>query len=203
LRPFRTRGSDETKNPDGFPEIETDRLVLREITMDDLDWYFRHFSLPEVVEPMGFERLKDLDAAREELEASILGEYKEGKGLRWGITLKGSTKLIGSCGYYRWEHDPHRRIEIGYDLDPPYRRQGIMKEALAAIIDYGFDNMGVNRIALFVFSFNKPSIALARSLGFVREGTLRENSFHKGRFEDDEYFALLRSDWEEVRATKG
>ena len=191
------------KNPDAFPELTTERLLLREITEGDLDWYFHHFRMPEIAETTGFDGPADLDAAREELERYILAPFRESTGLRWGITLKGSDELIGSCGFYKWEHDPHRRAEIGYDLHPAYWRQGIMTEALTAIIEYGFDRMDLNRITLLAFSFNKPSVALAEALGFVREGVLRENSYHRGEFRDDEYFALLRSDWRRGRSSDG
>lgn len=191
------------KNPDTFPELVTERLRLREITMDDLDWYFHHFRLPEIAETTDFDGPADLDTARDELEKYILTPFKESTGLRWGITLKGSDELIGSCGFFKWEHDPHRRAEIGYDLHPAYWRQGIMTEALKAIIDYGFDKMALNRVTLLAFSFNKPSVALAKSLGFVREGVFRENSYHRGEFLDDELFALLRSDWEKGRLPEG
>jgi ribosomal-protein-alanine N-acetyltransferase len=170
------------KNPDEFPEISTERLTLREITEDDADWYLHHFSIPEIVETTGFDGPKDREAAREQLEKFILGPFRESTGLRWGITLKGSDELIGSCGFFKWEHDPHRRAEIGYDLDPAFWRQGIMKEALTAIMDYGFENMELNRITLLAFSFNEGSIGLAR-------------------FFDDEYFAILRSDWDRIRAS--
>ena len=183
------------KNPEKFPELVTERLVLREIMEDDVDWYFHHFRLPEIAVTTGFEGPADLEAAKDELEKYILAPFRESTGLRWGITLEGSRELIGSCGFYKWEHDPHRRAEIGYDLHPAYWRKGIMTEALTAIIDYAFDKMDLNRITLLAFSYNEPSVALAKSLGFVREGILRENSYYGGEFHDDEYFALLRSDW--------
>lgn len=192
-------GDGSLKNPDEFPTITTERLVLREITEADLEWYFRHFSLPEIVDNTEFLAPKDMAAAREELESYITKPFRESTGIRWGITLKGSDELIGSCGFYKWEHDPHRRIEIGYDLHPSHWGKGIMKEAMNAIIDYGFENMELNRIILLAFSFNERSTALARSLGFVREGVLRENTVFRNEFLDDEYFAMLRSDWEKLR----
>ncbi len=191
------------KNPDVFPTITTERLILREITEADLEWYMRHFSLPEIVDSTGFPGPKDMAVAREELESYILKPFRESTGIRWGITLKGSDELIGSCGFYKWEHEPHRRIEVGYDLHPVHWGKGIMKEAMKAVIDYGFVNMGLNRISLMAFSFNKRSTAFARRMGFVREGVLRENAFFRGRFYDDEYFAMVRSDWESLRNSEG
>ena len=188
------------KNPDVFPTIKTERLVLREITEADHEWYLRQFSLPEIVDSTGFPAPKDMAAAKEELESYILKLFRESTGIRWGITFKGSDELVGSCGFYKWEHDPHRRTETGYDLHPAHWGKGIMKEAMTAIIDYGFENMELNRITLLAFSFNKRSIGFARSIGFVREGVLRENAFFKDKFYDDEYFAMLRSDWEKLRS---
>ena len=178
-----------------FPRLTTDRLVLREMTLDDVEWYLEHFSTPEVVEGSGFPAPVDIEAAKEELEQYILKPWSEGTGLRWGIELKDEPKLIGSAGFYKWEADPHRKAEIGYDLNPVHWGKGIMREALEAIIDYGFVEMNLNRISLLVISSNERSLRLAHRLGFVQECVMRENAFFNGRFIDDVMFSLLRSEW--------
>ena len=179
-----------------FPKIETERLVLRELTSADVEWYLEHFSKPEIAHGSGYPPPADLEAAKEEFDMYILGPWKEGSGLRWGITLKDSNELIGSCGFYKWEKDPHRKAEIGYDLSPAHWGEGIMREALQAIIRYGFEKMDLNRITLLVISYNDRSIRLAERLGFVKEGVMRESAFFDGRFIDDVLYSLLRSDWD-------
>jgi ribosomal-protein-alanine N-acetyltransferase len=167
-----------------FPTLETERLVLRELTSDDVEWYRNHFSTPEIVHGSGYPAPADIDAAKEEFEMYILGPWKEGTGLRWGITLKDDGSLIGSCGFYKWESDPHRKAEIGYDLHPTYWGKGIMREALQAIIRY----------TLLVISYNDRSIRLAERLGFVKEGVMRESAYFDGKFIDDVLYSLLRAD---------
>ena len=186
-----------------FPVIETGRLLLRELTSDDIEWYMSHFSTPEIVHGSGYPGPETIKAAKEEFEMYILGPWKEGTGLRWGITLKDDGSLIGSCGFYKWENEPHRKAEMGYDLAPAYWGRGIMREALQAIIRYGFEEMNLNRITVLVISYNDRSLRLVNRLGFVKEGVMRESAFFDGEFIDDVLLSLLRSDWTQYEKDEG
>ena len=115
-------------------------------------------------------------------------------GIRWGIARKGDSKLIGTCGYTDWDKTAHKG-EIGYDLDPAYWGQGIMTEALRAILEYGFKKMGLNRIQAVIDSENTRSQKLVLRLGFKKEGVLRHNSTFRGQFRDDVCFSLLEEEW--------
>ena len=72
-----------------FPALQTERLELREITMDDAEWFLAHFSTPEIVYGQGFAAPADIGAAREQLAQYIVDLFANGDGLRWGIKLKG------------------------------------------------------------------------------------------------------------------
>ena len=85
-----------------FPRLETNRLVLRQMTLDDTEFWLRHFSDPEMVERTAFDAPKGIDGAREELLTYAIRLFQENKGIRWGITLKGDPHLIGTLGYHRW-----------------------------------------------------------------------------------------------------
>jgi ribosomal-protein-alanine N-acetyltransferase len=179
-----------------FPDLETNRLVLREVTIADTEWYLEHFSRKEIVQGQGFPAPKGMKEARKELQLYFVDLFRKGNGFRWGIERKGEQGLIGSCGYYKWLKPEGRQAEIGYDLDRPYWGQGIMTEALTAIIDFGFRKMDLNRIELLVMPRNERSKGLARKLGFKKEGILREHGFdEKMRPTDDVMFSLLRRDW--------
>jgi ribosomal-protein-alanine N-acetyltransferase len=185
-----------------FPELETERLVLREVTIADAEWYLEHFSRKEIVQGQGFPAPKGMKEAREELQLYFVDLFKERLGFRWGIELKAVGGLIGSCGYYKWLKPDGRQAEIGYDLDPPYWGQGIMTEALIAIIDFGFQKMKLNRIELLVMPRNKRSIGLAGKLGFKKEGVLREHGFDENmRPVDDVIFSMIRGDCVKMRAS--
>lgn len=179
-----------------FPQLETDRLILREMTLGDLEFYFRHFNNDEIVEGCCFPGPKSVEAAKEELERYCIKPFKEKRGIRWGIVRKGSKELIGTCGYYDWNKTV-RRAEIGYDLDPAYWGQGIMSEALRAMLDYGFEKMELNRVQAIIDSKNIRSIELVQRLGFKKEGVLRQNSYFNEQFRDDVIFSLLKLEWTE------
>lgn len=177
-----------------FPQLETERLILREMTVDDVEFYFRHFNNNKIVEGSCFLGPENLEAAKEELKRYCTNLFKENRGIRWGIVKKRSIELVGTCGYYDWDKIAHR-AEIGYDLTPVYWGQGIMTEALSATLEYGFRKMELNRIQAIIDSKNVRSIRLVERLGFKREGVLRQNSFFIGRFLDDIVFSLLKKEW--------
>ncbi|MFX1352186.1 MAG: GNAT family N-acetyltransferase [Promethearchaeota archaeon] len=179
-----------------FPRLETERLILRELTLYDVEFYFNHFNNEEIIEGSCFPGPKDLETAKAELELFCINPFKEGTGIRWGIVRKGSSELIGTCGYYDWSKTA-RSAEIGYDLDPRCWGQGIMTEALRAMLEYGFQEMGLNRIQAIIDSKNKRSLNLVQRLGFNKEGVLRQRSHFRGRFLDDVCFSLLRKEWTE------
>ena len=177
-----------------FPILRTKRLVLREVTAKDISWYFKLFNTWEIADGQEYPGPTDLKVARRELKLYFTDNFRDETGIRWGITLKGSDELIGSAGFYKWVKKTSQ-VETGYDLDPEYWGQGIMTEAMTAIIQYAFGVMKVNRIEALVSPRNKGSQGLVRRLGFRKEGTLREHDFYDGKFTDDFLFALLKKDW--------
>lgn len=179
-----------------FPEIRTERLVLRQPSMKDVAWYYEYFSRPEIVWGGGEPGPRSLRAAREEFRKHLVGIYRERRGFRWIITLKGDGRPIGTLGYYKWSPSAGYQAEMGYDLAKEYWGKGIMSEAMTAVIDFGFVRMGLNRIEVYVMPRNKRSIRMIRRLGFKREGLLRERYFDEfGNFTDDILFSMLKSDW--------
>jgi ribosomal-protein-alanine N-acetyltransferase len=185
----------------GFPQLETDKLILRELTLDDVGFYFCHFNINEIVKGCCFPGPRSIDAAREELEMFCINPFKEDRGIRWGIVMKGTNELIGTCGYTHWSKNV-RRGEIGYDLNPAYWGQGIMTEALRAVLRYGFEKMDLNRIQAVIDSENVRSQKLVQRLGFKKEGVLRQNSVFKGQFRDDACYSLLREEWKASISSK-
>jgi ribosomal-protein-alanine N-acetyltransferase len=191
-----------------FPEIRTKRLLLRQPSMKDAEWYLEHFSRPEVVWGGGDPAPRDIGAAREELRKYMVDLYRKRLGFRWIITLKGEGRPIGSLGFYKWaptagyQAPPSAgyQAEMGYDLVKEHWGKGIMTEAMKAVIDFGFEKMELHRIEVFIIPRNKRSIKLVKNLGFKREGLLRERYFDEfGHYTDDVLFSMLRTDWKEKR----
>lgn len=186
-----------------FPVLETPRLVLREIRLGDAEFWLRNFSDSEVVELTAYEPPRDLEAAKAEILQFAIRLFEEGAGFRWGITLRGRPELLGTLGYHQWHREGGGSARVGYELMREYRRQGIMSEALGAILDYGFGTMGLNRVEALTDPANTASRRLLESLGFREEGILRENTAFRGRFVDDVVYALLAREWRAPPRPKG
>jgi len=195
-----TPALDREKEFPEFPVLETDRLVLREITMDDLDWYIEHFSRPEMIEGSDMQGPESREVAEQELRKYIVDLFRNRDGFRWGITLRGDPRLVGSLGFYKWARPSGHMAEMGYDLQREHWGKGIMSEAMRAVIDFGFERMQLLRMEAFVFLLNTRSTRMLERLGFKREGVLRKRGVTwDGVVSDDTLYALLSDDWPAAR----
>lgn len=181
-----------------FPILTTSRLILREIVPDDTPGIFSirgDFAVTRYNIGAAYAEM----ARAEELIFAMTTKYQEQKEIRWGITLKseqgGDGTVIGMCGFNYWNRTD-RRGSIGFDLAQAYWRRGIMREALEAILRFGFTQMDLNRIEANASAENAASIALLERLGFRNEGTQEEQYFDEGAFHDLMLFRLLRREWE-------
>jgi ribosomal-protein-alanine N-acetyltransferase len=177
-----------------FPTLETPRLILREMTINDAEAVFRIRSDYQVTIYNTGEPYTRIDQALSLIEGVREG-FQAGLELRWGVTLKPSPTVIGMCGYNYWMRD-HFRASIGYDMARAYWGKGLMPEALHAILHFGFRRMALNRVEADVLAENAASIRVLEKLGFLREGTLRERDFERGAFRDLLLYGLLRRDYQ-------
>ena len=178
-----------------FPIVMTDRLVLREITAEDAAFWLRNFSAPEVVELTAWEAPRDLEAAKAEIERFCTLPLREGTGIRWGITLRGSHDLVGTLGYHGWVQGRDRRARMGYDLLAEHRGKGIMTEAMGVALAYGFKTMTLDRVEVLIDPRNAPSLALVGRLGFHLDAHLRQSTRFRAGYQDDLVFSLLTREW--------
>lgn len=176
-----------------FPRIETPRLLLRQITPGDADALFATFSDEPTMEFYGELPHRSVTDSHELIRRQQ-DWYARREGIRWGVTFEGADEVIGSCGLFKFD-DGFRCAETGYELRRVCWRQGIMSEALSAMLTFAFQFPELNRIEAVVDDANERSKALLRSLGFTHEGTLRQRFYFRDRFLDEHYFGLLRSEW--------
>jgi ribosomal-protein-alanine N-acetyltransferase len=176
-----------------FPCIETPHLVLRQIQPDDADAIYATFSDEAAMEFYGELPHRSIEDSRALIQQQHHW-YAQREGIRWGITRKGNDTVIGSCGFHLFDEGFHR-AETGYELGQTYWRQGIMSEALGAILTFAFTEMGLRRIEAVVDDVNERSKGLLRKLGFTQEGTLRQRFYFCDRYWDEHYFGLLRDEW--------
>lgn len=174
--------------------LESSRLVLRRMEKQDAKQIFRYWSDPEVVKYMNVPAFESPEEAWEMINLlNALSETEDT--LRWGIEIKESGELIGSCGFNSWQLSGAYRAEIGYELGKPYWGKGYMQEALTKMFEFGYQTMGLNRIEALLFPQNTASINLLTRLGFRKEGLLREYQQDGGKFVDLYIYSLLKREF--------
>jgi len=176
-----------------FPQLETERLVLREIVPSDAEDLFRIFSDEETMEYWSSRPFTSVGQAVRLIE-SISRQVREGTGIHWAITQRGDDRLIGKCGYNEWRK-AHRRGDISYIVARELWGRGVVSEAIRAVIDYGFDHMNLHSVEAGVTPGNDGSTRMLEKLGFCLEGHLRESFLVEDVFVDSLIYSLLRKDW--------
>ena len=174
-----------------FPELQTERLLLRRMTTNDAEEILFLRSSDDVMKYIDRERTMSVEDAKiflEKIDASI----DSNNGIMWGITLKEKpVSLIGNIGYWRLVKE-HYRAEVGYMLHPSFWKKSIMKEALLKIIDFGFDEMNLHSIEANINPGNAASAMLLESAGFIKEAYFKEDFFFNGAFHDTIIYSRLK-----------
>ena len=179
----------------GTRPIETERLVLRRMTVADaLDAFDNWLSDPEVALYMQWDAQTDVEQAKQYIEKMFVGKYENNTFYRWAIALKTDNAVIGSVGF-EIHSERDSVADVSYGLCKRFWNQGIMSEALTAVIDYAFREVGVNRIEAFHAAANPASGRVMQKTGMKLEGHARQKyRSHKG-FEDCDLYAILRDDY--------
>jgi len=173
-----------------FPELTTERLLLRRVTMEDALAIFFLRSDETVLQFISREPAKTIQEA-EEFIKRIDSEIDANEVILWAIALRDDPgKLIGTICYWQLQKENYR-AEIGFVLHPHYWRKGIMKEAVLKVIEYGFSTLRLHSIEAHINSSNTASAAILESTGFVREAYLKENVFFGGKFLDTAIYSRL------------
>ena len=179
----------------GTQTIETPRLILRRAVREDAGPRFRNWaSDPEVTKYLTWPT-HDSVAVSETVIGSWLQEYEKENYYQWMIELKELFEPIGSSSVVR-QNDGVGEAEIGYCIGSPWWHRGIVTEALTAVIEYLFTQVGMNRLAARHDPNNPHSGGVMRKCGMKYEGTNRACDRNNQGICDAAQYAILRSDWE-------
>jgi RimJ/RimL family protein N-acetyltransferase len=174
-------------------ELLTPRLKLRWMNEGDAEAHFTVRSDPEVARYLSRGPWTELAQAIESIEQT-LANYASGAGLRLGITLRETGQLIGDACLYDFMDD-NRRCDIGYVLARAHWGHGYVSEALEALLAYGFDSLGLNRVEADIDPANAASGRVLEKLGFRREGYMPERWIVNGEPADTVFYGLLLRYW--------
>jgi ribosomal-protein-alanine N-acetyltransferase len=173
-----------------FPEINTARLLLRKVLLEDVNALYAIRTNKNVMRYIDKDPPKNIEEAKTMIE-KITKDLDDSNGITWAVCLKENAgQMIGTIGFWRLIKQNYR-AEIGYMLQPDYWRKGLMEEAVTAAIDYAFTKMNVHSIEANINPNNAASGALLEKLNFVREAYFKEDYFFKGKFLDSAIYSLL------------
>lgn len=165
-----------------FPIIKTDRITMRQILKEDAERIFemranprtnRFIFRPEMEEPKN----------AVELVAKVEEGYRNKSVLAWAGILRDGNRIIGTCGFNSISHQ-NLRAEIGGELLVDYWGKNIALEAVNGIIEYGFNQLGLNTIEAKVNPDNKGAVHILDLLGFEREAFFKQYGYYDGIFRD-------------------
>lgn len=174
--------------------LHTPDLRLRPSNQTDVEGMFNMLSDPQSMKYWSDKPIEDLDAAVEMLNKDLESDA-QGNSMCWAITLHGHDKMIGKCILFQFDKS-NRRAEIGYILNRRYWRQGLMYQALTAVIDFAFNTLDLHRIEADVDTENTGSLGILEKLGFTREGLFRERWLVYDEWQDSVMFGLLKHEWQ-------
>jgi [ribosomal protein S5]-alanine N-acetyltransferase len=176
------------------PTLHTARLLLRPFTEDDADALFALHSNPRVVRYWDSPAWKERTRAERFLNACKQIE-REGTGARVAIDRADDSAFVGWTCLVKWNPD-FRSASMGYCLDDALWGQGFATEAAGALLEWAFATLDLNRVQAETDTRNIASGRVLEKLGFLREGTLREDCVVEGDVSDSWVYGLLRRDWE-------
>jgi len=178
---------------DIFPELESERLIYREINSEDVEEIFKIYSDPKVAKYDWFTPINTKDDALSIIN-HYKNEFKNKEEITWGVARKSDNKIIGYCSLGSFDDDSIRS-EIGYGFNRDEWNKGYATETIKVLVKFGFDVMNFHRIEATVTIGNDASIKALKKANFIQEGIFRERTVMKGEFVDDVILAILKKDY--------
>ena len=175
-----------------LPALRTARLTLRRMRAEDAEEIHAYASDPEVARHMLWEPHTSLRDSENFLRF-VQERYTRGDPAGWGIEERETGRFIGTCGMQSW-HPEHARAELGYVLSREHWARGLMTEAVAAVVEFGFDGIGFNRLEARCLEGNPASARVLEKVGMSYEGTSRASHHVGGSFRDVHHYGMLKED---------
>lgn len=175
-------------------KLSAERVHIRNLRLDDLDYFHQYRCNPEVTRYQGFD-VMNKEEAKNFIQSQLDKLFgKPGEWVQYAIALQETDELIGDCAIKLQAADP-RIAEIGITISHLQQRKGFAKEVLSALVNFLFEEKSLHRIVETVDAENLASIKLLEAVGFRKEGHFIENIFFKGKWGSEFQYALLRKEW--------
>ncbi|MFY0594344.1 GNAT family N-acetyltransferase [Roseivirga sp.] len=176
-------------------QLETDRLVLQELSWSDLDNIHAFHSIPDVAKFNTIGIPKDIGITKNIIKGAIEDQSNNPRSVYgWIVRLKHDNSFIGETGMSS-SNDRFKRGEIHYHLSPVFWKQGFGTEIAQRLIKFGFEDLHLHRIEAGVATNNIGSIRVLEKSGMIREGLRRGILPIRGKWCDNYMYAILEGDY--------
>ena len=182
------------------PRIRTRTREYRPLTVHDQAQWFQRISAPDTRDFMFAVRQSGSTPAAVSAGSSPSSDWlgqNHDDVIECSLSVSSITRTVGVVGLCHWEPRDRTAETSFYLTEPEYERRGWMTRALGILHEWGFQELGLERIWAEVYAFNAPGLALLTTLGFREEGRLRQHVYRLGERHDSVMLGLLRSEWEE------
>ena len=174
-----------------LPTLETNRFILRKLLYSDRYDIFAYANNPRVAEHVLW------NAHETEIDTIaflnlVYQAYNKNMAAPWGIELKSNHKIIGTAGFVSCNIEENS-AEIGFALAEDHWAKGIITEAVKKIIEFGFNKMELETITSRCKPENIGSARIMEKCGFEYEGTIENQMYIKGKFEDMRMYSIKRN----------
>jgi [ribosomal protein S5]-alanine N-acetyltransferase len=172
--------------------IETRRLILRNFERSDVSAYC-NLTGDSKYQRFYSEEDCSVERSRQLVEKFVLQSRESDRtGYQMALVLESTGEFIGTAGL---RIEPDKQASIGCGVGREYQSAGYAKEAMSALLEYGFEKHDIHRVYADTISENIPAIRLCKMLGMREEAHFIENRFFKGRWWSTVVMAMLKADW--------
>lgn len=179
----------------GFFRLETNRCILRKISINDAKDMYEYASDDDVIKFLSFPKHSSVEQTREVIAKYFTSKYEEGNSYDFGVELKENNKLIGSCGFNEIKDN---KATLGYVLNKKYWNQGLMTEIVTEVFRFGFEDLKLDKIIAYHYDGNDKSGRVMQkcNMDYVKfeekecrhNGILKEVPIHEYEITKEKYF---------------
>ncbi len=152
-------------------KLETERLVLNELTAEDAEFTLALLNDPAFIENIGDREIRSLEQAEQYLQDRVTASYRENGFGMYAVRLKTTGETLGMSGLVKRES--FNDIDIGYGFLPRARGHGYALESAKEVMRWAINDLKLDRLVAIVGPQNKPSISLLENLGMHFESMIR------------------------------
>lgn len=180
-------------------QLQSERLILRPFQPSDFDAYADYHQNAEVYRFL-YQDMLSPEALRAKFDRNLVRQFsKDDDNLRFAVVMRDGTDLVGEV-ILKLAAKEAAQGEVGYIFNPRFAGKGYATEALKALVTFAFDEFHLHRLFARLDAKNDGSRREVERLNFRREAHLVENDCFNGIGGDEYIYAMLRREWEALRA---